>query len=225
MLVQASDMSWRRIAEVGEFVSVWVRGALAALQEYDMALSLGEDPSKSEYKGSNLTKRYDLKDNKSLVVWWNAKEKELRAAGRVTDDGVVRVTCDAELPKWTIRSIRKTWPGFSWEDHVALLIKCNGVLEECDMDAREMVVEVVREVVKQEMTTMFGTLLAALRAGTSELEAKADAPTPQAAPSALTSSKKRGQAAGPVRKCKVCRKPGHRRDGCPTKKTIETVNA
>lgn len=187
-------------------VSVWIRGALRALQEYDLCLALGEDPTRNEFKVAHKT-GWTLPAARAATVnfCWNRKEAELRAAGRITAEGFVRVVPGYVRPEWTIAAIRKLWPGLTWEESVAILIKCNGVLEEKDMDAREMVVEVVREVVKQEMTQMFGTLLAGLRAGTQAIEEKADGRP------AVAVAVKVGRA------CGVCREPGHRRESCPTK--------
>lgn len=186
-------------------MSVWVVGALEALQDYDLALNLGEDPSQSPYQNHNTVGRTSPElppDDVGLIAWWKGKEARLRAAGRITEDGFIRVVPGYVRPEWEISKIREVWPELTWEESVALLIKCDGVLTEKDMDAREMVVEVVREVVKQEMTSMFGTLLQALRAGTQALESN------QALPTQL-------QTKIPGKKnCGNCGQPGHMKKTC-----------
>ncbi len=197
-------------------MGVWVRGALAALQEYDLALTLGEDPTKSPFKVASQSSAPLGPDTPGLEDWWKGKEARLRLDGRITDDGFIRVAYGAITPPWTISSIKKLWPTLGWGGAVALLIKCNGVLTENDMDAREMVVEVVREVVKQEMVEMFGTLLQGLRAGTLELESKAGA-----APAGKGAKVKRVAGKNNCGNCGNCGEPGHRKTTCQKEKKAD----
>lgn len=156
-----------------------------------------------------------------LNWWWRQKEVELKAAGRMTEDGFIR-TSDAPRPPYTLQDVARAWPHLKEPEQVACLIELDGVVEEGFMDAHKYIRETMekiaderierarlqrtdekpmREIIREEVGAIFQELLGRL----------GGAPA-----GGRTVGVPVGKGPG-MRKCSRCGEAGHRAPACPNK--------
>lgn len=147
--------------------------------------------------------------------WERDRMKEWKAAGRMTEDGVLRVPPPGTVKPWTLETITETWPHLNAWDRLAVLIELDGVVEEGYMDdkAQENIREVVQhysreeveralrtpemqalvaERVHEQIGVMFGGILDMIKGGSTKVR----------------------PGVGKQNKCSKCHQPGHRATTC-----------
>lgn len=105
--------------------------------------------------------------------WENEMIREWREAGRLTEDGVLRVTHEP-LPPWTLQRIGRTFPGLKGFDRWAVLIAADGVFRGNEMakDPHQNIREVIEEIVdlrqkknlREELANIFDEVMTQVRA-------------------------------------------------------------
>lgn len=175
-------------------------------------------PSQRPKIPEKIPSKFDADAEAAAAVWENVQIRLWRKAGRLTTDGVLRVTQEPGKP-YTLRDLARIWQHLGEFDALAALIELDGVVKGGYMNNKEhenirKVIEqiadarvavrlqdgdtaiVVRDLIRVEVAAIFGELL--LRVG---------API-----STLT-------VGGRQLKCSKCRQPGHRATTCGRVKT------
>lgn len=111
-------------------------------------------------------------------LWEAAREREWRAAGRLTADGALRLT-GAARPPWTLEAVERAFPELTGLDRWAVLIAADGTCKESDMtkDPTQNVREVFRDILKHELDHMLPQKLMTLLEGVRARQAE-DTPVP-----------------------------------------------
>lgn len=150
--------------------------ALEGLHDYAIYLRekgeiVDEEDEPQEVITRVVTKREE-NDESAAMTWENCKLRKWREAGRLMDDGTLRVDAGPE-PPWTLRKICKVFPQLSLLDRWAVLIACDGQIRRNEMalgtnqNIREVIEELVdirvRKVIRLEVAQIFQDVLEHVR--------------------------------------------------------------
>lgn len=213
--------------------------AWAALGDYAYEMNTGDVPQRRSAQSGAATPRAPMAARPAHVKlptgilseastsatyaairWEYERSLEWKRAGRITEDGALRVGRNA-LNRYTQADLMRIMPHLNVFDRMAVLIDLDGVVEEGYMDTHENIREVVRKISRDEMEVVMASPAAQSRI--------ADIVHEQVGaifgvllqklntPAAGALNRKGG---GRQFKCSICKEPGHRAPTCGKKKDI-----
>ncbi len=154
----------------------------------------------------------DAHHDRVAEMWERDQLKVWAAAGRLTEDGVLRVPQEP-APPYTLADVARLWPQLRAHDLVAILIDLDGVVEEGYMEAHQHIRKVVQQFAREEVQRALSGKEGKTRLAEIVQEQVAAILKIMRAGDPLPMSIIR--VGGHKQKCGRCRKPGHRADNCP----------